>query len=78
MRTEMNWNQSKTKKTIEVCTNKYQNYDLIFSFYDYCARLICKITKNSPPLYIRFNSCTLSCKMSKLEYAVEDNFNHSI
>ena len=31
-----------SKKTIEVRTNKYQNYDLISSFYDFCARLICK------------------------------------
>ena len=41
-----NKDELESKKTIEVCTNKYQNYDLISSFYDYCARLICKITKN--------------------------------
>ena len=48
----MNWNQNKAKKAIEVRPNIYQNYDLISSFYDYCALLIYKITENSPLLTV--------------------------
>ena len=40
------------KKTIEVRTNKCSNFDLISSFYDYCAFLIFKITKISPLLMV--------------------------
>ena len=49
---ELESNQNKAKKTIEVRSHKYQNYDLISSFYEYCSRLICKITKNYPLLIV--------------------------
>ena len=36
----MNWSRNKAPKTIEVRTDKCQNYDLISSFYHYCALLM--------------------------------------